>query len=163
MAAVRGTFYRNVFSVVPKGRVKDVVVMLKAIHAQEDKQEAQSKAEVVAKKLEDMKLKQAAQIDRDDAAETLSYYAFPREHWRQIRTNNPLERVMREIRRRSRVVGCFPDGNSALMLAAARLRHIADTKWSTYRYLNMNRLKDQQTEQHFQLVEAADDLIERDI
>jgi putative transposase len=53
------------------------------------------------------------------------------------------------------VVGCFPDGNSALMLAAARLRHIAGMKWGTYRYLNMKRLRDQQTERQFQLVEAA--------
>lgn len=43
--------------------------------------------------------------------------------------NNPLERIIREIRRRTRVVGAFPDGHSALMLAAARLRHIASTKW----------------------------------
>ena len=49
---------------------------------------------------------------------------------------------MREIRRRSRVVGCFPDGRSALMLAAARLRYIAATKWGTRRYLNMDRLKE---------------------
>ena len=48
------------------------------------------------------------------------------EHWRRIRTNNPLERILREIRRRTRVVGAFPDGQSALNLAAARLRHIAD-------------------------------------
>ena len=60
--------------------------------------------------------------------ETLVYYAFPDEHWRRIRTNNPLERIMREIRRRTRVVGAFPDGQSALNLAAARLRHIAGTK-----------------------------------
>ena len=49
-------------------------------------------------------------------------------------------RIMREIRRRSRVVGCFPDGNSAVMLAAARLRHIAGTKWGTRRYINMDHL-----------------------
>jgi len=53
-----------------------------------------------------------------------SYYEYPREHWRRIRTNNPLERIIREIRRRTRVVGTFPDGNSELMLVAARLRHI---------------------------------------
>jgi transposase-like protein len=63
------------------------------------------------------------------------------EHWRRIRTNNPLERIMREIRRRTRVVGAFPDGNSALNLATARLRHIAGTRWSTKRYLNMQLLK----------------------
>jgi transposase-like protein len=76
--------------------------------------------------------------------ETLTYYAFPEEHWRRIRTNNPLERILREIRRRTRVVGAFPDGQSALNLAAARLRHIAGTAWSTKRYLNIELLKDQQ-------------------
>ncbi len=47
---------------------------------------------------------------------------------RRIRTSNPLERIMKEIRRRSNVVGAFPDGNSALMLVAARLRHIAGSR-----------------------------------
>lgn len=73
----------------------------------------------------------------------LTYDAFPEEHWRRIRTNNPLERILREIRRRTRVVGAFPDGRSALNLAGARLRHIAGTAWSTKRYLNIE-LKDQQ-------------------
>ncbi len=139
-------FYRNVFSVVPKGKVKEVAAMLKAIHAQEDRQEAQKKAEAVAIKLQDMKLKKAAELVRQGAEETLSYYSFPREHWRSLRTNNPLERIMREIRRRSRVVGCFPDGNSALMLAAARLRHIAGTRWGTRKYMNMDRLQEQKAE-----------------
>ena len=139
-------FYRNIFSVVPRGRMKEVAAMLKAIHAQEDLAEAQKKALAVADKLAGMRLHKASGKVRDGAQETLSYYAFPREHWRQIRTNNPLERIMREIRRRSRVVGCFPDGNSALMLAAARLRHIAGTKWGTRRYMNMDRLREQELE-----------------
>ena len=139
-------FYRNVFSVVPRGKMQEVSAMLKAIHAQEDLAEAQKKTRAVADKLEAMKLRKAAQRVREGADETLSYYQFPREHWRQIRTNNPLERIMREIRRRSRVVGCFPDGNSALMLAAARLRHIAGTKWGTRRYMNMDRLREMQNE-----------------
>lgn len=139
-------FYRNVFTVIPRGRWKEVAAMLKAIHAQEDRTEAQKKIQTVADKLEEMKLKKAAEIVRQGADETLSYYHFPREHWRQIRTNNPLERIMREIRRRSRVVGCFPDGHSALMLAAARLRYIAGTKWGSRWYLNMERLKELETE-----------------
>jgi transposase-like protein len=57
--------------------------------------------------------------------------------------NNPLERILREIRRRTRVVGAFPDGQSALNLAAARLRHIAGSEWSTKRYLSMEFLKEQ--------------------
>ena len=100
-----------------------------------------------------MELSQAAAIVREGVEETLSYMAFPREHWTKIRTNNMLERIMREIRRRTRVVGNFPDGRSALMLVAARLRHIAGTKWGTRQYLDMERLREQEQEE--QTVEAA--------
>ena len=72
--------------------------------------------------------------------ETLSYMRYPREYWLRIRTNNPLERIMREILRRTRVVGSFPDGQSALMLAAATLRHIAAARWGTRKYMDMERL-----------------------
>jgi transposase-like protein len=51
-----------------------------------------------------------------------------------------MERIIREIRRRTRVVGAFPDGQSALMLVAARLRHVASTKWGIRKYLNMELL-----------------------
>lgn len=77
--------------------------------------------------------------------ETLTYYNFPAHHWRKIRTNNTLERIMREIRRRTRVVGAFPDGHSALMLSAARLRHIAGTKWGLQRYMDMDEMNGHQT------------------
>lgn len=139
-------FYRNVFTAVPKGKRKEVAAMLRAIHAQEDRSAALKKATDVAKKLEKMRLRKATSIIKDGIEETLSYMSFPREFWRRIRTNNPLERIMREIRRRTRVVGNFPDGESALMLVAARLRHIASTKWSTKQYLNMRRLKEMNAE-----------------
>jgi len=89
-----------------------------------------------------MRLRKAAEMVRVGIDETLSYYGFPREHRRSLRTNNPLERIMREIRRRTRVVGSFPDGHAALMLVTARLQHIAATHWGTKRYLNMKRLKE---------------------
>jgi transposase-like protein len=133
-------FYRNVWTAVPTGKVKGVAAMLKAIHAQEDAQSAKEKARQVAIKLREMRLARAAEIVEAGIDETLSYYSMPSEHWRSLRTNNPLERLMREIRRRTRVVGAFPDGKSALMLVAARLRHVAATKWGTKRYLQMNRL-----------------------
>lgn len=135
-------FYRNAFSVVPRGKVKHVAMMLKAIHASEDRQAAQEKAQAVIKKLEAQKLRQAASKVKESIHETLTYYDFPSAHWRRIRTNNPLERILREVRRRTRVVGAFPDGNSALMLVASRLRHIAGTRWGTRRYLNMQLLND---------------------
>ena len=140
-------WYRNVFAVVPRGRRKEVAAMLKAIHGQEDRPAAREKAEAVASKLEAMKLGQAAAIVRAGVDETLSYMAFPREHWTRIRTNNMLERIMREIRRRTRVVGNFPDGQSALMLVAARLRYVAGTRWGTRQYMDMERLREQEQEE----------------
>lgn len=136
-------WYRNVLSEVPKRKSKDVAAMLKAIHAQEDRPAAEQKVRAVVAKLQAMKLAKAATCVEEGAAETLSYMAFPREHWTRIRTNNTLERIMREIRRRTRVVGAFPDGHSALMLVAARLRHIAGTKWGTRAYLDMTRLQEE--------------------
>jgi putative transposase len=134
-------WYRDIFSHVPAGKVREVALMLKAIHAQESLEAAQHKVVEVVAKLHAMRLGKAAELVETGAPETLTYYAFPQEHWRRIRTNYPLERVMREIRRRTRVVGAFPDGNSALNLAAARLRHIAGTRRSTKRYLNMDLLE----------------------
>ena len=133
-------FYRNVWTKVPSGKVKEVAAMLKAIHAQEDRDAAREKARAVIEKLRATKLRDAAELIEAGVEETLSYYAFPREHWRSLRTNNPLERLNREIRRRTRVVGAFPDGRSALMLVAARLRYVAASRWGTRRYLNMQRL-----------------------
>ena len=67
-------------------------------------------------------------------------YSFPREHWRSLQTNNPLERLNREIHRRTRVAQAFPDGQSALMLVCAKPQHMAGTKWGLRRYLNIKLL-----------------------
>ncbi|MBI3886115.1 MAG: transposase, partial [Opitutae bacterium] len=135
-------FYRKVWSLVPSTKVRPVAAMLKAIHASEDRAAARAKVLQVVAKLQEMKLPAAAALVQAHIEETFSYYAFPSEHWRSLRTNNPLERIMREIRRRTRVVGAFPDGNSALLLVSARLRHIAGKTWGTKRYLDMSRLRD---------------------
>ena len=137
-------FYRNVFSVVPKTKVKNVALMLKAIHAQESREAAIKKAEAVAEELRSMKLKEAAKKVCDSFAETLTYMSFPSEHWTKIRTNNVIERLNREIRRRTHVVGTFPDGNSALMLVCARLRHVAGTQWGSKKYVSMKHLEIQE-------------------
>jgi transposase-like protein len=134
-------FYRNVFSATPRSKMKLVAKMLKAIHAQESKSAAREKARQVAESLREMKLKEAAQKVEDGIEETLTYMEFPYEHWLRIRTNNVIERLNREIRRRTRVVGTFPDGNSALMLVCARLRHVAGTQWGSKKYMNMQHLE----------------------
>ena len=106
-------FYRNVLSKVPKSKRAEVAAMLKAVHAQES---------------------------LEASTETLTYTRFPARHWRRIRTNNAIERLNREIRRRTRVVGTFPDGKSALMLATARLKYVADSEWGSRRYLDVSLL-----------------------
>ena len=133
-------FYRNVFSVVPKQKVKEVAKMLKAIHAQEDREAALEKAKAVVEKLRKMKLTKAAGKVDEYITETLTYMSFPEQHWTRIRTNNTLERLNREIKRRTKVVGTFPDGQSALMLVCAILRHVTSSEWGTKRYLNMDHL-----------------------
>ena len=88
-----------------------------------------------------MKLLEAAKKVEDSIEETLTYCDFPSEHWPRIRANNVIERLNREIRHRTRVVGCFPDGNSALMLVCALLRHVAGTRWGNKKYTNMKHLE----------------------
>ena len=63
------------------------------------------------------------------------------EQWMQASAGHGLENLNREIRRRTRVVGTFPDGNSALMLVCARLRHVAGTQWGNKKYMNMKLLE----------------------
>ncbi len=139
-------FYRNIFSVTPRNKVKTVAMMLKAIHAQESKDAAREKALLVAEKLKEMKLASAAKKLEDGIEETITYMDFPYQHWSRIRTNNTIERLNREIKRRTRAIGAFPDGQSALMLVCARLRHVAGTQWGSKRYMSMNHLSELELE-----------------
>lgn len=85
--------------------------------------------------------------DRESWLNFFTYMDFPTEHWSRIRTNNLTERVNREIRRRTRAIGAFPDGNSALMLVCARLRHVAASEWGSKRYMDMEHLFKMEIEQ----------------
>ena len=135
-------FYRNVFAHVPSGKMREVAAMLKAIHAQESQEAAENKSGDPVRKLKAMKLKAAVELIEKSIHETFSYFAYPPQHWLKIKTNNPMERLLKEARRRTKVVGAFPDGNSALMLVAARLRHVSSTTWGTRKYMNMNLLSE---------------------
>ena len=135
-------FYRNVLTVVPRSKVKKVAAMLKAIHGQEDKEAARQKAQNVVEKLREMKLKEAADKIEKSIEETLTYMEFPSAHWQKLRSTNVIERLNREIKRRTKVVGTFPDGNSALMLVCARLRYVASKDWGAKRYMDMKHLEE---------------------
>lgn len=121
---------------------KALACMLKTIHAQESREASGRKAGEVAEEPESMRLGAAARTVRDGFAGTLAYTEFPPERWRQIRTNNGIERINREIGRRTRGVGTFPDGNSALMLVTARLKYIVEHEWGKRRYLDMSKLEE---------------------
>ena len=114
--------------------------MLKAVHSMESREASEAKALEVTAPLEGMRLREAAKVIREGHEETLTYTRFLREHWRRIRTNNAIERLNSEIRRRTRVVGTFPDGNTALMLVTARLKYIGDSEWGLRRYLDVTLL-----------------------
>ena len=137
-------FMRNVLSKTPPTHRQWASAALKAIFAMESRESALAKTESVAAEMEARRLKTAANCLREGAGETTTYLLpeFPDGHRRRIRTNNMIERLNREIRRRTRVVGSFPDGNSALMLVCARIRYVTDNEWSTRRYLDMSRLDD---------------------
>lgn len=101
---------------------------------------ALEKAESVAVEMEPWKLKEAAGCLREGIGKTTIYLLddYPREHRRRIRTNNMIERLSREIRRRTRVVGSFPDGRSASKLVRAKIRYVTSSEWSTHRHLDMS-------------------------
>lgn len=125
-------FYRNVFSVFPKAGSQN---------AQGDSRAGEQKSGQGESKLRSGRTlrhetEEASTKIEHGVEETLTYADFPSEHWTRIRTNNVIERLNRELRRRTRVVGCFPAGNSALMLICARLRHVAGTQ----KYMNIKHL-----------------------
>ena len=135
-------FHRNVPAGVPKPGRAAAAAVLKAVHAMESREASEAKALAVAEELEGMRLGEAARVVRAGYAETLTYTGFPREHWARVRTNDAIERLNREVRRRTRVVGTFPDGKSALMLVAARLKYVAESEWGSRRYLDVTLLEE---------------------
>jgi putative transposase len=83
-------FYRNVFSHVPNGKVAEVARMLKAIHAQEDRRAAESKAKEIVARLKELKVRTAAELVEQKVCETMTYYAYPSTHWRSMMVLEPV-------------------------------------------------------------------------
>ena len=96
----------------------------------------------VVEKLKEMKRFETARKVESAAPETLVYMDFPREHWQRISSNNAMERLNREIRRRTKSIGAFPEGKSALMLVYARLRQMEQSEWGSKTCLKMQLLED---------------------
>ena len=132
----------NVIQAIQSGVPNDPTIYLQSIRIDNARtyEAARRKAKEVVEELRKMKLSAAAKKVEDSIEETLTFMDFPSQHWTRIRTNNTLERLNREIKRRTRAIGAFPDGNSALMLVCARLRHVAGSDWGIKRYMNMDHL-----------------------
>ncbi len=137
-------FMRNVPPKTPPSHREWASAALRAIFAQENRESAMAKAGTVAGEMEERKLKAAANRLREGVGETAACLlpGFPANHRIKLRTDNMIERLNKEIRRRTRIVGGFPDSDSALMLVCAGIRYVTSRSWSDRRYMDMPRLDD---------------------
>ena len=113
-------FMRNVLAVVPKGNAEMVAAAIRTIFAQPDAEHVAEQFEVIATMLGRQLPKVEAML-REAKDDLLAFTSFPQAHWRQIWSTNPLERVNKEIKRRTDVVGVFPNPEALLRLAGAVL------------------------------------------
>ena len=137
-------FMRDVPSKTPPGHREWASAALKAVVAQKNRESAMAKAGTVAGEMEERKLKSAANRLRGGVGETAACLlpGFPANHGIKLRTNDMIGRLNKEIRRRTRVVGGFPDSDSALMLVCAGIRYVTSRSWSDRRYMDVSRLDD---------------------
>jgi putative transposase len=113
-------FLRNVLSHIPRASAEMVLAVIRTIFAQPDAASARAQLDDVASRLANQSPVVAAML-REARDDLLAYAAFPAAHWRKIWSTNPLERVNREIKRRSNVVGAFPNEPAILRLVGAVL------------------------------------------
>ncbi len=130
---------RNALAHAPAKQRSAVAAMLKTIFAQETKADAMTQWDAVADALREKQPKLGAMMDasREDV---LAYMDFPREHWPQIASTNPLERVNREVKRRSDVVGIFPNDQAVIRLVGALLLETNDEWAVARRYMSLESL-----------------------
>src|ERR687887_1380779 len=116
----RTHFMRNALALVPKGAQQMVAATIRTVFVQPDPTSAREQWRKVADSFRPRFPKLAALLD-DAEPDVLAYLAFPPEHWRQAWSNNPLERLNRELKRRTDVVGIFPNEAALSRLAGAVL------------------------------------------
>ena len=122
-------FVRNALAKVTKSHAEMVAATVRTVFAQPDADAAREQLHTVVGMLEAKFPAVAAQLS-DAEADLLAYATFPRSHWRRIWSTNPLERVNKEIKRRSNVVGIFPDDAAVIRLVGAVLLETHD-EWQT--------------------------------
>ncbi len=132
-------FLRNLMTRVPKSTQTMVATLVRSIFAQPDEQEVLAQHQRVVEQLP-RRFPEAAAMLAAAAEEVLAFAGFPKEHWRQIWSNNPQERLNREIRRRTDVVGIFPNRQAVIRLVGAILAEQHDEWAVARRYLGVESL-----------------------
>jgi putative transposase len=119
---------RNLLTKVPKSAQSFVATMVRTIFAQPDAATVHEQYRRIVEQLQ-TRFPEAAALLQDAAPDLLAFTAFPKEHWRQLWSNNSLERLNKEIRRRTDVVGIFPDRAAIIRLVGALLAEQND-EWA---------------------------------
>ena len=128
-------YARNLLATVPKSHVEFVAAAFRSIFTFSIPDEVHARWDEVETMLEE-RFPKAAESMRDSRTDVLAFSAFPRAHWRKIWSNNPLERLNKEVKRRSRVVGIFPNDAAAIRLIGAVLADQHDEWAVARRYLS---------------------------
>jgi len=133
-------FVRNALALVPKGVQAMVAATIRTVFAQPTATAARAQWTEVIRGFRERFPRVAALMEAAEA-DVLAYLAFPREHWRQIWSTNPLERLNREIKRRTDVVGIFPTGGAVIRLVGALLKEQHDEWQVSRRYVSADSLE----------------------
>jgi len=141
----RTHFMRNLLAKVPKSAAGLVATLVRSIFAQPTSKEVWAQHERVANELEH-RFPVAAEVLREATEDILAFTTFPESVWRQIWSNNPQERLNREIRRRSDVVGIFPNRDAIIRLIGAVLGEYNDEWTVTRRYMSIGALEKAQAD-----------------
>ena len=136
----RTHYLRNLLTKVPKSSEAMVATMVRTIFAQPDPESVWAQHRRVVDHLHQVGLVDAAEHLDQAAAEILTFTGFPKAHWRQIWSNNPQERLNKEIRRRTNVVGIFPTRPSIIRLVGALLAEQHDEWAIARRYMSLDSL-----------------------
>jgi transposase-like protein len=131
----------NLASRVPKGDWSLVATLVRSVFDQPDRDATWGQLGDVIDKLTTAGLSDAALYILDAADDILAFTAFPTEHWPKIRSNNPQERLNKEIRRRTDVVGIFPNRKAVIRLVGAVLAEQTDEWAIAKRYMSVESLK----------------------